>query len=162
MHVWSVPQAYPHVPQLPSSVYMFVSQPFTLFPSQLFHPSSQYGLHSPLEHVFAPFSWSHVPQLPSQLSVPHSLPSQSMTQSPSWHTPPWHVSGAVQSPHVPHPLGEDPHSLVPQSGCSVPLHSPPHPSRHVLPAHAYDAHVQLAVQFSSGTVLFMQYPLRHS
>jgi hypothetical protein len=63
--IWQVPakqdgvppielQAFPHLPQLATDPIVFVSQPFTMLPSQFPKPALQAMAQSPLEHEGVP------------------------------------------------------------------------------------------------------------
>jgi hypothetical protein len=49
------PHWWPHVPQLPGSVWPFVSQPFVVFPSQSRKPGEQTKAQAPPPHVAVAF-----------------------------------------------------------------------------------------------------------
>ena len=90
----------PHVPQLPTLVFVLVSHPLLGLPSQLWNPELHVGLQAPPEHVVMPLGLVQaIPQAPqfetvlSAASQPLPLiRSQSpklglheaMTQEPVW------------------------------------------------------------------------------
>jgi hypothetical protein len=135
----------PQPPQLVTDVFLFVSHPLFLLPSQSAHPALQIGVQTPLTHEVEPFGFVHsVPQAPQLLTLVCRFVSQPLTTLPSQlpkpalhagtHTPDGHVVVPFAFVHtVPHA----PQLLVLYSEVSQPLvrASPsqlPHPAEHAM------------------------------
>jgi hypothetical protein len=85
----------PHTPQFAPSVFVFASQPFVTFPSQLAKPGVQTGTQTLAAQLVVPFGLAHtVPQAPQAVPEVAVLVSQPFARFPSQFAKPGVQTGA--------------------------------------------------------------------